>query len=103
LQLLAVNPLIGAAFFQFDTLWLSTELKVMVWRILLGCENIRVEFRYQAGQKPSLKVTLRPPYGQGEEEYTGREPADFLALRHFGSSSIDDQLFLQGYYALRVR
>ena len=102
-KLLAENPLKGAAFFQIDTLRLSAEMKVMVWRILLGCEITRVEFRYAAGRKPTLRVTLRPPYGQGEEEYTGGEPTDFRILRHFGSSGADDQLFLEGYYALRVR
>jgi hypothetical protein len=98
-ELLQVNPWKGAAFFHVDTLSASVEMKVLVWRILLGCEIARVEFRYEAGKPSFVKVVLRPPYGQGEEEYTSRHFADFWVLRHFGTSGVNDQLHLAGYYA----
>jgi hypothetical protein len=99
--LMEENPLKGAAFFQVDTLLASVEMKVMVWRILLGCEIAQVKWTYEAGKGSSLKVVLRPPYGGKEESYTGQQPADFRVLRHFGATGVDGQLILQGYYAAR--
>jgi hypothetical protein len=99
--LLEENPLKGAAFFQIDTLLLSADMKIMVWRILLGCEIARVEFRYHAGAEPALLVVLQPPYGQRQERYEGQKAADFRVLRHFGTTGVNGKLFLQGYYAAR--
>ncbi len=75
-------------------------MKIVVWRILLGWEIERLEFKYEAGQPSLLKVTLRPPSGRGKEEYTSRHFADFRVLRHFGASGANDQLILSGYYAV---
>ena len=99
--LLDSNPPKGAAFFQMDSLLVSVEMKIMIWRILLGCEIARVEFKYRVGQVPSLTVALVPPYGQGEEIYTGQQPSDFRVLRHLGVTGVEGQLFLQGYYAAK--
>jgi hypothetical protein len=101
LELLEVNPLKGAAFFQIDTLMVSIEMKIMIWRILLGCEIAKVEFRYEAGKLPFFSVSLRPPYGDDEERFRGEKASDFRVLRHFGITGVEDQLFLQGYYAGR--
>jgi hypothetical protein len=101
LELMDVNPLKGAAFFQIDTLMVSVEMKIMVWRILLGCEVARVEFKYEAGKPPKFSVTLCPPYGEKEEYYEGKQASDFRVLRHFGVTGVGNQLFLQGYYAGR--
>ena len=99
--LIEENVLKGSAFFQVDTLRLSVEMKVMVWRILLGCEIKRMELQYEAGRSFSLLFVLQPPYSQDDEEYRSAEPSDFRVLRHFGSTGVNDTLFLQGYYALR--
>src|SRR4051812_11832418 len=89
-HLLKVNPLKGTVFFQIDTFMVSVEMKIMMWRILLGCEILKVDFNYEAGKRPSFRVVLRPPYGGHEETYTGKDPGDFRVLRHFGISGVDD-------------
>jgi hypothetical protein len=100
-QLAKTNPYKGAAFFQVDTLLVSVEMKVMVWRVLLGCEIAKVAFDYKAGSAPAFSVTLSRPYGDGTETYEGRQPADFRVLRHFGITGVGEQVYLQGYYAAR--
>jgi hypothetical protein len=92
------DPARGRAFFQADTLALSAEMKILVWRILLGCEIHRVEFHYESAGGTDLTVTLRTPYGE-EEQYRGQQSRDFKVLRHFGATGVDNHLVLQGYYA----
>lgn len=99
-NLVQENASKAAAFFQIDTLMASVEMKIMIWRVLLGCEIASVEFGYEAGAKPSLVIQLRPPYGGKLEKYTG-QPSDFRVLRHFGVTHVNGELFLQGYYAAR--
>jgi hypothetical protein len=94
------QPFKAKAFFQNDTFMVSAEMKVMIWRILLGCEIAEVEFKYTLDQAPSLRITLQTPDGQ-RETYSGKSVWDFKVLRHFGASSRDDRLILQGYYATR--
>ena len=101
--LLEENPVKGAAFFQIDTFMVSLEMKIMIWRILLGCEIAKIKFNYEAGKAPELTVVLRPPYGEREEVYKGQMPSDFRVLRHFGATGVSGELFLQGYYAGRAR
>jgi hypothetical protein len=98
LTLVEENPWKGAVFFQIDTLLLSTEMKIMIWRLLLGCEITRVDFKYRAGREWSLSVALRTPYGGDEEVYAGQQPSDFRVLRHLGVTGVGDQVYLQGYY-----
>jgi hypothetical protein len=97
--LLDRNPDKGRAFFQVDTLTASVEMKIMVWRILLGCDIQRIAFHYDVARGTELTVTLRTPYGE-EEQYRGQQGRDFKVLRHFGATGVDGHLVLQGYYAL---
>jgi hypothetical protein len=99
--LLDANPLKWRAFFQIDTLTLSVEMKILVWRLLLGCEITRVEFGYQLGHPHGLSISLRSPYGVDEGPYIGKEPADFRVFRYIGVTHANDQLVLEGYYATK--
>jgi hypothetical protein len=101
LTLMEENPQKGVAFFHVDTLLVSVEMKIMIWRILLGCEIAKVEFKYEVGKPPVLSITLSPPYGVDKEHYASQQPADYRVLRHIGATAVNGQLFLQGYYAAR--
>jgi hypothetical protein len=101
LALLSANPIKGSAFFQIDTLMLSVEMKIMVWRILMGCEIAKLEFHYEAGQEPRLSVSLTPPYGRSIETYHGQAAGDFRAIRHLGIMGGSERLILDGYYAAK--
>ena len=52
--LVETNPTKAAAFFQPDTLQASREMKLMVWRILLGCEIQGIELTSTEQGKQSL-------------------------------------------------
>ncbi|HLN31907.1 MAG TPA: hypothetical protein VK395_29520 [Gemmataceae bacterium] len=99
-ELLESDPIRGKAFFQIDTFVISLEMKIMIWRIMLGCEILRVEFRYDMEDATDLLITLRTPYG-AEEQYRGKRSRDFRVLRHFGATEDNERLILQGYYALK--
>jgi hypothetical protein len=97
-KLLSENPIKGRAFFQFDTLIASPEMKIMVWRILQGCEIAKLDFHYDKNDQLSLKITLSTPCGT-TEEYHSDYWADFRVLRHLGTPKTNDKLRLEGYYA----
>jgi len=99
--LLDDNPVKAAAFFQIDTLQSSIEMQIMIWRILLGCDIVGVDFHYRQGIPPTFTATLRPPYSDDSETYDGQSPGDVRVLRHFGFVSNSEQLFFQGYHAVR--
>jgi hypothetical protein len=99
LGLVEENPLKAAAFLQPDTQLASLEMKVMIWRILLGCEISKIQFRYQAGKSALLRVRLVTPWGS-EETYTSQEASDFRVLRHIGITGAEGDYNLQGYYTL---
>ena len=44
LGLVKEHPDKGAAFFQFDTFLLSLEMKILIWRIFMGCQIKSVQF-----------------------------------------------------------
>jgi hypothetical protein len=97
-RLLEDNPDKGAAFFQPDTFDLSTEMQIMLWKVLSGSEIFRVDFTYTLDSDSHLRVTLRSPTGK-KDAFEGRGPSDYLVLRHFGSFVQDGRLRLDGYYA----
>jgi hypothetical protein len=106
-SLLQANPSKGKAFFHTDSLTASMEMKIMIWRILLGCEIMRVHFDYELGKKPDFTVVLRAPDGS-EEKYRGTGTWDFRVLRHmgaagvrFGATGAQQGLVLQGFYAMK--
>lgn len=94
------NPAKAAAFFQLDTLMASREMKIMVWRLLLGGEIAELEFRYKAGADTSFRVQLVSPYGE-EETYQSEDASDLRVLRHVGLTGVGGQFALQGYYAFK--
>ncbi len=99
--LLAENPAKGAAFFQGDALQSSLEMKIMIWRILLGCEIVGIDFRFRLGEPPHFEVRLRPPYSTDEEVYLAPDPGDIRVLRNLGFVQSGHQLFFQGYFPLK--
>jgi len=101
-ELLKLNPTKAAAFFHMDTLSASVDMKVMVWRILLGCEIVEVRFDYQTGVASKLFIKLRAPNGQEPEEYESSLLRDFAVLRHLGTTVSGGKLVLQGYYGARM-
>jgi hypothetical protein len=107
-ELLSQNPSKGAAFFELDALESSLEIKIMIWRILSGCEIVRVEFRYEQGKPAYFSVTLRSAGGDEDPPYVGKYPWDFRTMRHFAATYDnlgypDTCLNLSGYYAMRHR
>jgi hypothetical protein len=99
LGLVAQNPTKAAAFLQPDTLLASREMKIMVWRILLGCEIRAIDFKYKQGGETSLRFRLMTPDGE-EETYETHNASDFRVLRHIGITGVGDDSILQGFYAL---
>src|SRR5205823_1752583 len=73
--LLDTNTAKAAAFFQADTLLASREMKIMIWRILVGCEIKQIELKYKAGSGLFLQMKLGSPTGE-DETYTTRETSD---------------------------
>ena len=101
-QLLSEDPYKGKAFFQLDTLKASVEMKIMIWRLLLGCEIDEITFHYRQDGETDLTVFLRSPSGTREGPYRGQKQfTDFRVLRHFGIGGKNGRLVLQGYYALK--
>jgi hypothetical protein len=101
-RLYGEDPYKAKAFFQIDTLKASVEMKIMIWRLLLGCEIDEITFHYRQEQEMDLSVFLRSPSGEREGPYQGREHfTDFRVLRHFGVGGKKGRLVLQGYYPLK--
>jgi hypothetical protein len=102
LGLLRRNPVKGMAFFQLDTFRVSLEMKIMIWRILVGCRVESVRFEYAVSHPFRVEVQLRTPDGTVEGPYIGARPQDFRVLRHFGAIEVNGDVQLDGYYALRA-
>lgn len=102
-ELLRANPDQGRAFFQPDTLASSLEMKLMVYRILMGLEIVALEFHHEREGNTSLTVTLENPFDDPKrvEVYHG-QGFDFRVLRRFGAVEINGRFQLQGYYAPRT-
>jgi len=100
-KLLDENPEKGKAFFQFDSLMASREAKIVIWRILLGCEIKQLHFDYDRRGDTRLKIQLLSPYGE-REEYESQHWADFRVLRHLGTMQANQRLRLEGYYAAKA-
>jgi hypothetical protein len=98
------NPTKAAAFFQLDTLYASSEMKILIWRLLLGAEIDQIELKYKSGTgKMSLRIILSAPFdveGIQKEEYETSNTTDYRVLRHFGLTGVNGHFELQGYYAL---
>src|SRR5262249_40613164 len=100
LQLVDENTLKAKAFFHYDTLMASCEMKIMVWRLLMGGEIRGVDFRYRAGKLSLMRIKLlSPPPERRSESYESADALDFRVLRHIGVAGVEGQGRLQGYYA----
>lgn len=100
--LLRENPLKAAAFFQaFTGARISLEMRILIWRILLGSEILAVHFDYAKDRGTDFRVVIRAPYGGDREEYSSNSLWDSAILRHLGILAVGGQPTLYGYYALR--
>ena len=100
--LLDQNPPNGAAFFQaFSGAKLSLDMRIMIWRMLLGSEILAVQFHYTRDQDAELRISIRSPYGDPEPDYCSKNLWDFAVLRHLGILTVNGNPVLDGYYALR--
>src|SRR5258708_2697155 len=59
-------PVRGAAFFALDTLRLTTEMKIAVWRVLMGSEIVGVELFVHNHEPSTVRIRLVAPNGQEE-------------------------------------
>lgn len=91
----------GAVFFDPVAVDASLNFKVMIWRILIGCPILKVNFSYQRrGQtrgESSLKITLRS-FEDKTEDYEAEKWWDYHVLQHISIKAINDELFLGGFY-----
>jgi hypothetical protein len=95
--LLSSSEAKGAAFWELDTLRLSVEMKIAVWRILLGSDISAIELEENENLF-HLTIQLKTPYGT-EETYESKESADIRMLRHLGAIEVNGATQFQGYYA----
>lgn len=93
------NPAKARAFFEPDTLSLSSEMKAAVWRMLLGFDIRKVELVYQLSAASVLRVELSAPGSDHAEVFESHTPEDAKLLRHLGSIRVNGQFQLQGYHA----
>src|SRR6266436_5074351 len=63
------NPKKAAAFFHPDTFEVSIEMMVMIWRVLVGCEVVKVNFKYQRNHRPQLVIVLQSLSGEIDPPY----------------------------------
>ena len=80
----------------------TTEMLLMVWRILQGLSIHRVKLRYVEQSSFQLVVVLARP-GEGTEaweEYTSDDINDAKLLRHFGITTVDGAPLFDGFFPL---
>ena len=102
--LLEKNPLKGSAFFQcLAGARLSLEIRLAIWRILLGAEIGSLSLEYRRADIFDLRITLELPYDGKPEDYHGSQLGDFQMLRHLGTLTIDGKPVFEGFYALNLK
>jgi len=102
--LVDVNPPKAAAFFHLDSLLASREMKILIWRLMLGVDIDKIDLKYKAGKVFALRITLIAPYDveeEAKEEYVTTSTSDFRVLRHFGLMGVEGGFEIQGYYGLK--
>ena len=108
LKLFQENPHAGAAFFDLDTLMMSVEMKIVVWRILNGFEIVAIELslrqgsvtHFESNYSLEMKVRIRgPQFDQGPEDYSFGDSNDLRFLRHLGTVTRDGNVRFSGYYS----
>jgi len=102
-ELLHRNPDKGATFIQ----WvagedLSTDLTIMIWRILSGAEVLNLNYRYRKDQESFLEIELRPlpgsPNGNAPEIYRSLAGSDFRLLAEFHMIGFNGKPYLVGSF-----
>jgi len=102
--LVDVNPPKAAAFFHLDSLRASREMKILIWRLMLGADIEQIDLKYKAGKVFALRITLIAPCDveeEDKEEYVTTSTSDFRVLRHFGLIGVEGGFEIQGYYGLK--
>jgi hypothetical protein len=94
--LLDSAPAKGATLWELDTLRLSPEMKVAVWRILLGSKIKTVQLESDISTF-SLKLVLIA--FDAEEPYESHFSEDLRLIRHLGTIEVGNRTHFQGYYA----
>jgi hypothetical protein len=93
------NPQKAAAFFEtFTNPPISLEMRLAVWRLIIGADIEAVRFDYRKGQ--GLEFVIQLAFRRSDPElYRGESLWDFEVLRHIGILSVDGKPILDGYYA----
>jgi len=100
-ELLRHNVPKATAFFQtFTGPPHSVEMRLMIWRVLLGSEIIEVRFDYAKGSASAIVIVTATPSGE-REEFRSNDLWDFRVFRHIGIVGGGGHPILDGYYALR--
>ena len=96
-------PSLATAFFQSLSIRpLSTDMQIMVWEILLGCEIRSLDCSYDAESGATIRVVLNNlERSRPNDEFTSANLYDFRVFRHLGLDAVNGQPRLNGYYALR--
>ena len=97
------NPEKGASFIQ----WiageaLSTDVTIMIWRILAGAEILSVTYQYVKDNKSILEIELEPlpeiRSCAGREIYRSENPSDFHLLAEFRMLLFNHKPYLIGSF-----
>jgi hypothetical protein len=97
------NPQRVRGFFQVLGGTRTTEMLLMVWRIMQGMEISDIQIGYRRQQEFKMTVVLESPYGVEDDPYTSENVNDFTLLRHIGVLEVSGRPVFDGFYALRVR
>jgi hypothetical protein len=97
------NPQRMRGFFQALAGACTTEMLLMVWRIMQGIEIKDIRIGYRRQQEFNVTVILESPFGEEDKPYTSTDINDFTLLRHIGAFEISGQPVLDGFYPLRLK
>lgn len=100
-QLVSVSPHKADAFLQALVSIRSTPILCAAWRIVQGMDIESIEMHYARLSEFKLRVVLRSPYDDTEEEYESDDINDVVFVRHLGKSTVDGRPLFDGFYALR--
>jgi hypothetical protein len=100
-RLVTENPEKATAFFEvFSGPPLSIGMRVLIWRLLEGCEIRAVEMKYEKRKMFRAKFVVGRR-GAEDEVYETEHPWDFTVMRHLGMFTVSGALVLDGYSASR--
>jgi len=70
------------------------------WRIIQGMQVEKIEMHFEHGKSFALRISLLSPYGD-KESYSTSDIGDMNFLRNLMKSKSDNQLIINGFFALR--